>query len=301
MVNVAVLMSTYNGEKYLKAQIESILSQRGDFHLDLCVRDDGSTDRTRAILESYAAEGKLTWYYGENLGPAKSFFDLLYHSPNYEYYAFSDQDDVWFPDKIQHAISALKEYGDHPSLYFARGKTVDSDLNELSQKERTPVLNLQSIAVCSFAAGCTMLFNKTLAGILRSNSIPNQSIMHDYFVLLLCKAVGGDIFFDDRYVMYYRQHGNNVIGSVVGVKNKIIDRLKMIFVPCKVSIANQASEILRLYNEEVDFPSKKILRCVADYKHRISCRLKLVLSPKVKSYSCLASFVVKLSLLLGNR
>ena len=99
-MRVAVLMSTYNGEKYLNEQIDSILSQSGNFELSLLVRDDGSTDETINILNKYQNLGKLKWYSGKNLGPGKSFIDLLYKTHGYDYYAFSDQDDVWMTGKI---------------------------------------------------------------------------------------------------------------------------------------------------------------------------------------------------------
>ena len=80
-MRLAVLMSSYNGEKFIARQLDSILAQEGDFTLDIIVRDDGSADTTRDILEAYADAGKLRWYTGENLKPAKSFLDLLYQNP----------------------------------------------------------------------------------------------------------------------------------------------------------------------------------------------------------------------------
>ena len=83
---VCVLMSTYNGEKYLEEQIDSILAQKG-CKVQLLVRDDGSSDGTIGILQKYHEEGYLEYYTGENLKPAKSFMDLLYNAPKAEYYA----------------------------------------------------------------------------------------------------------------------------------------------------------------------------------------------------------------------
>ena len=94
-MKVAVLMSSYNGEKYIRPQIDSILAQEGNFELSLFVRDDGSTDKTQAILQEYAQKRKLTWYTGNNLGPARSFMDLLKKCKGFNYYAFADQDDYW--------------------------------------------------------------------------------------------------------------------------------------------------------------------------------------------------------------
>ncbi|MBQ4399872.1 MAG: glycosyltransferase, partial [Alphaproteobacteria bacterium] len=110
MDNVLVLMSTYNGEKYLKTQLDSILAQQG-VNVQILVRDDGSSDGTLPILQAYAAQGKLTYYTGPNLKPAKSFMDLIYNAPQADFYAFADQDDYWLPEKLICAVNKLK----HPA------------------------------------------------------------------------------------------------------------------------------------------------------------------------------------------
>ena len=131
-VNVAVLMSTYNGKKFIREQIESILNQKGDYLIDLWVRDDGSTDGTQEILEEYASQKKLKMYKGYNLGPALSFLDLLKQCWDYDYYAFSDQDDYWNSDKIKIGVNSLKEMSGL-QLYFANAELVDSNLRPIGR------------------------------------------------------------------------------------------------------------------------------------------------------------------------
>lgn len=99
MNSVTVMISTYNGEKFLKEQIESILSQT-NVKVKIFVRDDGSVDGTRNILNDYQNKGKLTWYCGNNLKTARSFLDIVKNVPKDSYYAFSDQDDVWKKKQI---------------------------------------------------------------------------------------------------------------------------------------------------------------------------------------------------------
>ena len=117
-MKLAVLMSTYNGSKYLRQQLESILNQVCDCEIDIWVRDDGSSDDTLKILREYAAFGRLRWYTGENLKPARSFLDLVKHCPGYDYYAFSDQDDVWYPNKLRDGIDRIKNQCG-PAMSFA--------------------------------------------------------------------------------------------------------------------------------------------------------------------------------------
>ena len=109
MNKICVLMSTYNGDKYIIEQIESILNQK-KVNVELLIRDDGSTDKTLEILEEYSKKYKnLKYYSGQNLKTARSFMDLLFRAGEYEYYSFSDQDDVWDLDKLTVGISYLKD------------------------------------------------------------------------------------------------------------------------------------------------------------------------------------------------
>ena len=126
---IAVLLSSYNGEQFIKEQIDSVLNQK-ECKVSLLVRDDGSTDNTIKILENYVNKGNLNYYCGKNLKPAKSFLDLVKHSPECEFYAFCDQDDVWEEDKL---ISAINQIGDTstPTCYHSAYMMVDKDLNEI--------------------------------------------------------------------------------------------------------------------------------------------------------------------------
>lgn len=106
--SVQVVMSTYNGEKYLKEQIDSILSQEG-VDVRLYIRDDGSSDRTTDILASYQEHKNVKIEKGNNLGFAKSFLTALDECDEADYYAFSDQDDVWEKDKLSTAVQLIQE------------------------------------------------------------------------------------------------------------------------------------------------------------------------------------------------
>ena len=159
---VAVLMSTYNGEKFLREQIESLFAQVG-VDLTVYVRDDGSSDGTLEILRRYESE-KFIVTVGNNLGPANSFMELLYSVPDtYDYYAFSDQDDIWAPDKLSAGIQMLEEKG--ALLYGCNQMLVDKDGNELGvwRKEgykvsTTPI----EVIVRNSISGCTMIFTRKL-------------------------------------------------------------------------------------------------------------------------------------------
>lgn len=214
MEKVLVLMSTYNGEKYIREQIDSILAQKG-VSVDLLVRDDGSSDKTQAILEEYQSRGLLSWYSGDNIKPARSFMDLVMKASKADYYAFSDQDDYWLPGKMGRAINKIsRESKGKPALYCSSTTLVDKDLNplDMERKKKKELSFKQSLIECG-GAGCTMCFNEALAAYLRKPHKDNL-LMHDNWVYKVCKAIDGFIIVDDDSYILYRQHENNTIGSL---------------------------------------------------------------------------------------
>ena len=116
MKRVNVLLSSYNGEAFIEEQLQSVAAQEG-VTTNIIVRDDGSTDGTRDILDRWQESGKLTWYGGDNIGWSDSFMHLLVHAPEADYYAFCDQDDIWMPDKLKVAVEHLERHPDTPTLY----------------------------------------------------------------------------------------------------------------------------------------------------------------------------------------
>lgn len=301
-MRVVVLMSTYNGEKYIREQIVSILEQEGDFQLDLLVRDDGSNDGTIEILKKYERRGRLKWYTGRNLKPAHSFLDLLKHCGEYDYYTFVDQDDYWMSDKIKKGIKALKGV-DSPALYFSNAELVDRELNSLGRNVyvNTPRTDFYTVSCAGGILGCTMVFNHQLAELVQNKEFPKRVPMHDFYITLLCLAVGGKVIYDDQPSMKYRQHGNNVVGVAYGFMNTIRNRLKAITHKEKVSIADQAQEILHLYGDCISSDYSDWLNRVASYRGSITKRISLSCSRKTKYINRNMGLRLRLSILFGNR
>lgn len=218
-MKIVVLMSTYNGEKFIREQIESILNQDicGEMSLQLLVRDDGSTDATTAILTEYQEAGKLTWYTGENLRPAKSFWHLMHHAPESDYYAFCDQDDVWFADKLSRAVHTMAEKADPatPALSCSAVTVTDQMLNPTGTMcgDYPAKQDFAYALLYSIAPGCTFVFNAAARQEMkRYNIYEKTEIIHDWLAYKII-AMKGVILYDAKPTMYYRQHGNNVIGS----------------------------------------------------------------------------------------
>lgn len=300
-MRVAVLMSTYNGEKYLNEQIDSILSQSGNFELSLLVRDDGSTDETINILNKYQNLGKLKWYSGKNLGPGKSFIDLLYKTHGYDYYAFSDQDDVWMPGKIARAIDILQKF-ECAALYFCNAEYVDQDLYPLggnTYKKYVPT-DLYSAVLNPGYLGCTMVFNSQLVSVIQEHEFPHDLYIHDAFIARVCVAVGGKIKYDPEVYIKYRQHGNNVIGSTVGKADAIKRRIGMIKEKPKVGIVDELKDLNEIYSDKIGFEEKNWISTIIGYKTTFMTKCELAFSRKPSFTSKNMRITIGLKILLGN-
>ena len=301
-MKVAVLMSSYNGEKYIEGQIESILKQKGNFRLELWVRDDGSTDDTQTILQNYAKAGKLKWYTGTNMGPARSFLDLVKCCEGYDYYAFADQDDYWLPNKLEKAVEVLKSKKGI-NVYFSNAELVDSRLEFFGRNvyKQNPKLDFKTLTCAGGILGCTTVFNKELAIAIQNKPLPCKMVMHDFYVCELCEALDGTITFDEKAYMKYRQHQNNVVGISLDVFGTIRGRAKSIVQKPKVSISEQAEEILNLYHEEITNAKREWLVKIANYRKNIFNRIRLAGSSETKYINRNMSLKLRLSILLGNR
>ena len=304
-MRLAILMSTYNGEKYLEAQIESILQQAVDIPFDLIVRDDGSTDTTLQILESYRTKGLLTYYTGENLGAAKGFIQLLRDNPGYDYYAYADQDDVWELDKVSRGLRAITEEKG-PALYCTNAALVDSQLQSLGRNthRKIPTYNLISIlCLASCAQGCTSVFNQPLAQVIQSHDMPDVFIMHDSLLTCLCALINGKIIYDHAPSMKYRMHTSNVFGMVTArqsLSRVVKSRLKEITTKPKVSMYVQAKNILNTYADVISEENQAVCRTIVRSEKSLIARLQLVLHKDLKHDTLNKTVTKKLQILLGN-
>lgn len=217
MFTIAVLMSTYNGETYLNEQIESILNQKAA-DIRLFVRDDGSVDHTVGIIESFMKRHKnITLFKGGNIGVGNSFMNLLYQAGDeFDYYAFADQDDIWFPLKISKAVEKIGRR-DRPVLYASNQILADKELNRIGLRyKQAPDTSYTQIMCQNKIAGCTMVWNKALQRILyEPKRRPEKDLLkgriHDVWVAMVA-SVTGEIVYDENGYILYRQHGNNVVG-----------------------------------------------------------------------------------------
>ena len=216
---VAILMSTYNGERFLAEQIESLLAQTHS-RWRLYIRDDGSTDGTLAIVRRYADREQRILLCNApkpHRGVRDSFLWLLCHVEE-DRYMFCDQDDVWLPGKIAVSLAALPDDEDTPALVCTDLRVADRYLNVTEESmwranhTARIALRPEFLRVATMYPGCTMLFNRAARdAVLENHSFPGM--IHDQAVSLSVLKAGGSIIPLPQATILYRQHGDNAIGA----------------------------------------------------------------------------------------
>lgn len=216
---VAVLLCTYNGERYLREQLDSIGAQSHP-HWEMWVSDDGSNDGTLAILENYRTLWRhpLTIFRGPGSGFAANFMSISRGlDSDADYFAYSDQDDIWETNKFARAVEWLDTVpADIPALYCSRARYVAEDGTEIGlSMPFARSLSFRNALVQSIAGGNTMVFNRAARALLSDTPINVKVKSHDWWLYMLVTATGGRVHFDHYPGLRYRQHGNNLAGQNV--------------------------------------------------------------------------------------
>lgn len=216
-MKVNILLSTYNGERFLAEQIKSIQEQTySDW--SLLIRDDGSKDQTREIIQNFINQDERIRFINAdevvNLGVIKSFYTLL-HYEEADYYFFSDQDDIWLPDKLQTSLDQAQHYSNQePLMIYMDLKVVNQDLEVMTesmirtQSHHANTELVQELTENTVTGGVSMI-NHALAKLWTQT---DDIIMHDWYLALLATAFGKLVYIDQAGELY-RQHTDNVLGA----------------------------------------------------------------------------------------
>lgn len=256
---VNVLMSTYNGERYVKEQLESILCQTYS-NVEIYVRDDCSKDGTLSILREYEERGLIHLEAGENLGFVGSFQWLIANGGDADYYAFADQDDVWLEDKLKMAVEKLEDTpADVPVLYFSNYDYYDGDLNFMAHRDpKKPNVSFLNSMVDCVSLGFNSVFNRKAKDMV-TEQMPTKSTGHDWWMYMVCVGMG-EVVFDERPTVKYRRHNNNVSGRKDSFIKFQIWRFKKLFLNHHFhKIQEQILEYGQFYRKELSAKDQKIL------------------------------------------
>ena len=261
------LLATYNGEKYLKEQIDSILNQTYS-NIRLVISDDCSKDNTREIIKEYEEKDNrvISYFHEKNLGYVKNFEFLLTKVEN-EIYMLSDQDDVWLPTKIEHTYNKMVET--NADLVFTDLEVVDENLKmmypsfndymKLSRKIKKYKNDYRLQYLYNCVTGCTLMSKKKFLDMILP--IPTQSkyAIHDTWIATAI-ANNGKVEYLDEKTILYRQHGNNQVGTEkVSHGFEKLDQVRELFINVKLGLFETYVQNDRIFNDKLKKENKEAL------------------------------------------
>lgn len=220
-----ILMATYNGAQFVREQIDSILAQT-DASWHLTISDDNSTDGTDAIVDEYAEKypDKIARHVsGRRFGNARDHFFHLMSACTADYMFFCDQDDVWYPQKVEKIMGVMldKEHrqGKHtPLLVFTDQTPTDGNLKPLApslmryQQQFVETIDYRALLMQNVVTGGAMAINRALAERAARCKDPARAIMHDWWLAVVAARFGEAVYIDEP-TGDYRQHGANSVGA----------------------------------------------------------------------------------------
>lgn len=301
-MSVLVLMSTYNGEKYLKTQLDSILNQ--DYlDLEILIRDDGSVDATHEIIKDYVKKyANISWYTGKNIGVQKSFFDLIEKADlGKDYYAFADQDDKWLPGKISRAVSILERYSKETPVLYCSDTIIVNDRLEPLKVTVSRIMKQVSFGnalVQDMCTGCTATMNNLLLNMIR-HKIPDYVIMHDWWFYLTATCFG-EVFYDKESYILYRQHDNNTSGAMVNNRKLLQYRFKQLWSK-RGQIYQQAESFQKVFDENnIPEPNQKLLTLLLKSKQKQKYRFVVAANSLIYRQKFVDNIVLKVIVIIGK-
>lgn len=286
MKKVFVMLSAYNGEKYIKQQIDSILGQK-NVAVTLMIRDDGSKDSTPQIITSVSEQdNRVMTEIGENIGFRRSFYDMLLKSPDdYDYYAFSDQDDVWEPEKLYRAVQMLKDDPSELKLYASALNVVNQDLEPMYVNAFSGIrISYGSALSRQRLAGCTMVFNTALVQLYKKFRITAEMgdlFSHDAAVYYICLACGGSVVFDKESYINFRRHEGTVTEHGKGFMKRVSSVLD-IFGKKKNRRYNQVRYIKKVYGRYLTEETADLSEEIIEYKKSFRNTIKLMKDKRIR-------------------
>ena len=278
---IDILMATYNGEKYLEEQIDSILGQTYK-NIRLIISDDCSTDNTKNILKKYQEKENIEIYYQkENLGYVKNFEFLLQKVEN-EIYMLSDQDDVWMSNKVEDTLKKLEQ--DNADLVFTDLEIVDENLNTIDKSFNRKMDKFRKIEktlgkksfeyLYNNITGCTIMSKKEWINEIIPIPKNSKYVIHDSWIGLII-SLKGKISYLDKPTIKYRQHGDNQVGTErTSHKYKKFSQIRELFINVKKDLFKTYIENEEKFPEDLKKLNYKGKRYFDDIEKKTKINLK---------------------------
>jgi glycosyltransferase involved in cell wall biosynthesis len=297
---VEVLLATFNGELFLKEFLDSLCEQEG-VRIHLRVSDDGSTDKTLEIIDSFKHSFESCKIFaGPCAGPSSNFFSLI-EKATYDFVALADQDDIWLPHHLTSAVSRLSKTPDVPSLTFSAVQEFGMGKENGSiWPTRFPIEDVRTIITENLARGCTFVLNTKSINLINLHN-PKNAIMHDWWILLLIYS-SGNVTWSKLPEVRYRIHQNNAVGSTPSFKirmNRFIKNLK----DRDWTVVSQINELLSIYSWSMSGQKRhEVGSFLRDINSSLlTGRWNLVLSPKRFRSNFIDEIAVRLVFLMCKR
>lgn len=297
MKKIAILMCTFNGEKYLREQIDSLIKQKGEFRLHIYISDDGSSDKTLSICNQKKYKKYIKKIFKVNYNSfSKNFLSLIQKTPNtYDYYSFCDQDDIWKTNKLYIAVRKLEKF----NLYCSRTTLINDDKKLLGY---SPLFKnepcFKNAIVQSIAGGNTMVTDNELFKKFKKEKILDAP-SYDWLLYIFASITGKKIFYDKNSYIFYRQHSNNLVGSNNGFFSQL-QRILLTFQGRFKFWSDCHLEILNNLSNKIDVKNKNLLdhfvKLRTNYFFLIECLIKKDL--KIFRQTSYGNLSLKIALLL---
>lgn len=298
---VNILLSTFNGMRFLEQQLDSLLAQSYS-NILITVRDDGSTDDTYKKLLEYARQlSNMIVFRGKNIGVAASFFKLLRAAADSDFYAFCDQDDVWLPNKVSNAVAAMKSRDIFkPLLYFSRLDYVDSELHHIGYSKIFRKVGFANALVDNAATGCTIVLNRAARELICQEH-PLGIRVHDWWCYLVISALG-ELIYDERVNIKYRLHGKNAVGHPINSRKRVLRwlRNRKSAKRNKFRPSDQAKEFYRCYGARLKPYELRILENYLGAKRGILQRIKYAIKMEVWTQARWATLLLRIRILADH-
>lgn len=303
---IAVLMASYNGEKYITQQIESILNQDVENPIQLIIRDDGSTDNTVSVVKSLCEkDDRITLISSQNVGGVACFFALLriaHDLPDdYAYFALSDQDDVWDLDKLRIGVESIESVAtDAPVLYGSITRPVNKNLEPIEFKKREFLpFDFYNTIIQNKIPGHTHIMNRALLNHVY-DADPSRVYVHDAYIVNAAN-IAGTLIFDNNPHVSYRQHGGNQLGTSRNSRLKwILNRLTRLKKGDGVQYARQIEYVVNCFGDKLTSEQQKEMRGFLESRDSFWKRLKYVSHTKLYRQDSFDTFAFKLMYLFGG-
>ena len=271
---IQILLSTYNGEAFLRQQLDSYLNMDGFESCCVLIRDDGSTDATKLILKEYEAKYGFQVEYGTNLGTTQSYEWLIRHSdPDCDFFALSDQDDIWLTNKISVAITCMKDIPTQiPTLFESRSCITNQELHLIGHSILPKRgISFYNAMVQNVLPGHTQVLNRTLRSLLAARGLAGAHVV-DWWIYLTASATGKVVYSDSPTVLH-RQHGDNSVGYKLGVLQGLQKRIGYIMEGKGNAISLQLKAFLERYGDLLPVEYKNELEQYLSGLHGVFKRL----------------------------